>query len=125
MADELYERLLAAKGRKYRLEKAESRRAALLKRKREQERQIVELEVRLEAEQADVEQLTRMSLTHLFYTILRSKNEQLETERQQALAAALRLQEAKQALSRARRPKSSGSETSSQVCLTRRANMND
>jgi hypothetical protein len=61
---------------------------------------ITQLEVQLESEQADVDKLTKMSLAILFYTILRSKEEQLEAERQQALAAAMKLQEAKQALSR-------------------------
>lgn len=98
MTDTLHDRLLEARERKFRLNKAERRRDELQKRKREQERLIVELEVQLEAEQADVEQLTRLSLANLFHTLLRSKEEQLEMERQQALAAALKLQEAKQAL---------------------------
>ena len=98
MQDAFYERLIAAKERKFRLERAERRREELLKRLREQERLIIQLEVRLEAEQADVDALTRMSLANLFHTLLRSKEEQLEMERQQALAAALQLQEAKQSL---------------------------
>ncbi|MHA6482708.1 hypothetical protein ACX1C1_12480 [Paenibacillus sp. strain BS8-2] len=95
MADILDDRLMAAKEQKFRLNKAERMREELLKRRREQERLIVKLEVNLETEQADVDQLMRMSLTNLFHTIFRSKEEQLELERQQALAAALKLQEAK------------------------------
>jgi hypothetical protein len=100
MADAFYERLTEAKERKYRLDKAMRRQQDLVKRKREQERLITQLEVQLESEQADVDKLTKVSLVHLFYTILRSKEEQLEVERQQALAAAMKLREAKQALSR-------------------------
>lgn len=95
MTDILYERLMDAKERKSRLHKAERMREELLKRRREQERNIVKLEVELQSEQADVDQLTRMSMVNLFHTIFRSKEEQLELERQQALAAALKLQEAK------------------------------
>lgn len=95
MTDMYDERLMDAKDRKFRLNKAERMREELLKRRREQERLIVKLEVELESEQADVDQLTRMSVVNLFHTIFRSKEEQLELERQQALTAALKLQEAK------------------------------
>lgn len=98
MLDNLNHRLLDAKERSFRLKQAERKREQLLQRFREQERLIVQLELKLEAEQADVDKLTKLSLTNLFHTILRSKDEQLELERQQALAAALQLQEAKQAL---------------------------
>jgi hypothetical protein len=98
MADAFYERLMEVKERKFRLNKAERRQPELVKRKREQERRIAQLETQLEAEKRDVDKLTRMSLTNLFFTILQSKEEQLEVERQQALAAALKLQEAKQLL---------------------------
>jgi len=98
MLDHFTDRLTELKERKYQLNRAERRREELQKRLKEQERLIVKLEVELESEQADVEQLTRMSLANLFRTILRNKEEQLEMERQQVLAAALKLQEAKQAL---------------------------
>ncbi|MEF3303787.1 hypothetical protein [Paenibacillus sp. GYB003] len=65
---------------------------------RELQRTIPGLELRLEREQRDVEQLMKLSLVNLFHTILRSKDEQLELERQQALHAALKLQEAKEQL---------------------------
>ncbi|CAM3541598.1 hypothetical protein [Marinicrinis lubricantis] len=96
--EELQHRLMDAKERMHRLHRAESRRESLQKRLREQERVVMRLELELESEQADVEKLMRLSLTNLFHTILRSKDEQLELERQQALAAALKLQEAKQEL---------------------------
>lgn len=96
--ERLHERLMEAKERKFKLNKAERTREELLKRRSEQERLIVKLELKLESEQADVEQLTRMTLTNLFHTIFRSKEEQLEMERQQAFEAALRLQEAEEEL---------------------------
>ncbi|MGO4107745.1 hypothetical protein [Paenibacillus sp. YAF4_2] len=96
MADSFFDRLTDAKERKYELEKAQRRQQQYRSRLNELERQIIRLELDLETEQADVDKLTRMSLTNLFHTILRSKDEQLELERQQALAAALKLQEAQQ-----------------------------
>jgi len=93
-----FDRLVELKERKYELDRAMRRREELQKRCREQEALIVKLEVQLEMEQEDVERLTRMSLANLFHTILRSKAEQLELERQEELAAALKLQEAKQTL---------------------------
>ncbi|SFJ51669.1 hypothetical protein SAMN02799624_04849 [Paenibacillus sp. UNC496MF] len=100
MAEYGPDRLAEAKERMRRLEKAQRRQEQLRGRLREKEKQIVELEMKLEAEQADVEKLTRMSLANLFHTLLRSKEEQLELERRQALAAALNLQEARQAQER-------------------------
>ncbi|MFD0712651.1 hypothetical protein [Paenibacillus sp. GCM10027626] len=98
MSQTLHLRLNEAKERMYRQQKAERRRDELQKRCRELERRVVQLEVQLEREQHDVEKLTRMSLTNLFHTLLRSKQEQLELERQQVLTAALNLQEAQQTL---------------------------
>lgn len=98
MPGSLYDRLMEAKARKNQLDKAVRKREELRKRLNEQERKIIQLEIKLEEEQADVDQLTRMSLANLFHTILRSKEEQLELERQQALAAMLKLQEAKEAM---------------------------
>ncbi|UVI28898.1 hypothetical protein [Paenibacillus spongiae] len=98
MPNSFHLRLSDAKERLFRLQKAERRIQDLQKRVRELERQVIQLEIQLEDEQADVDKLTRMSLTNLFHTILRSKTEQLEMERQQALSAALKLQEAKQTL---------------------------
>ncbi|GAB2676353.1 hypothetical protein ACFQWB_08340 [Paenibacillus thermoaerophilus] len=78
------------KGKKSRLE---SRIAHLRGQLRAEEKRVVELMVQLDREQEDVRKLTSLSWTNLFHTLLRSKEEQLEMERQQALAAALRLQE--------------------------------
>ncbi|OAS13796.1 hypothetical protein [Paenibacillus oryzisoli] len=98
MPDNLNLQLRVAKERMFRLHKAERKREHLLSRVYEQERLIRQLELQLESEQADVEQLTRLSLINLFHTILRSKTEQLELERQQVLTATLQLETAKQTL---------------------------
>lgn len=98
MSEMDFSELMRVRELKHELTRVESKRTELLARIRKQEALIVKLEVELEMEEQDVEKLTRMSLTNLFHTILRSKREQLELERQQALAAALRLQEAKTSL---------------------------
>ncbi|MCM3629269.1 hypothetical protein M3194_18140 [Paenibacillus glycanilyticus] len=96
MTDSLFDRLMAAKERKYELDKAVRRQSQFRSRLNELERQMIRLELDLESEQADVDKLTKMTLTNLFHTLLRSKDEQLELERQQVLAVALKLQEAQQ-----------------------------
>lgn len=96
MTDSLFDRLTEAKERKFELDRAVRRQGQYRSRLNELERQIIRLELDLESEQADVEKLTKMTLTNLFHTLLRSKDEQLEMERQQALAVALKLTEAKQ-----------------------------
>lgn len=93
-----FKQLIETKERLHEHSRLESRRQLLAQRMREQEALIIELKVKLDMEQRDVEKLTTMSLTNLFHTILRSKEEQLELERQEALAAALKLQEAEQTL---------------------------
>jgi len=90
--------LSETKERLYLQQKAGRRKNELEKRIRELERLVIQLEIKLENEQEDVNKLTRMSLTNLFHTLLRSKQEQLDLERQQAVAAALQLQEAQQML---------------------------
>ncbi|NLM76242.1 MAG: hypothetical protein GX187_09185 [Clostridiaceae bacterium] len=57
---------------------------------RQQEEKKVHFENRLRKENLDVEKLSRMSLIALFYTILGSREKQLEKERQEALAAELK-----------------------------------
>lgn len=57
----------------------------------EQEKKRKELEKNLEKEKLDVEKLNKMSLSTIFYTILGSKEKQMEKERQEALAAQLKL----------------------------------
>jgi hypothetical protein len=98
MNEPINQKLADAKERKYQLQKAERKREELKKRLHTLERQVIKLELLLESEQADVDKLTKMTLTNLFHTILRSKDEQLKMERQQALSAALKLQEAQQEL---------------------------
>ncbi|MEK4249345.1 hypothetical protein [Paenibacillus sp. FSL W7-1287] len=93
-----FQQLIETKERLHEHSRLESRRQLLAQRMREQEALIIELKVKLDMEQRDVEKLTTMSLTNLFHTILHSKEEQLELERQEALAAALKLQEAEQTL---------------------------
>ena len=56
----------------------------------------------LKREQVDVEKLERLSLTALFYTVLGSKEQQVEKERQELLAAQLKYQQAKGAVERLR-----------------------
>ena len=57
-------------------------------------------EKQLRKERQDVERLEKLSLTGLFVTILGSKEEQLEKERQEALAASLKYQQSQDALRR-------------------------
>lgn len=57
----------------------------------EQESRQTELEHELEKENLDVEKLKKMSISTMFYTILGSKEKQIEKERQEALAAQLKL----------------------------------
>ena len=57
--------------------------------------QVKALESQLEKERVDVERLEHTSLTTLFYQVLGSREEQLEKERQELLAAQLRYQQAK------------------------------
>jgi len=56
---------------------------------------LVSLSIQLEKEQIDVDKLERISLTALFYSVLSSREEQLEQERQELLSAQLRYQQAK------------------------------
>ncbi|HKX29439.1 MAG TPA: hypothetical protein VJ302_17240 [Blastocatellia bacterium] len=56
-----------------------------------------DLEALLQAEERDVEKLEGLSLTALFYTILGGKDQQLEKERQERLAAKLKYDECGQA----------------------------
>lgn len=57
------------------------------------------LEAELQKEGSDVEKLEGMSLTGLFYTILGSKDEQFEKERQEYLAAKLKYDECNDSVS--------------------------
>ncbi len=56
------------------------------------------LERQLAKEQVDVERLERLSLTRLFHAVLGSREEQMDKERQELLAAQLKYQQAKRAV---------------------------
>lgn len=57
--------------------------------------QFAALEAQLEKEKVDVEKLERTSLSALFYSVLGSREEQLEKERQELLSAQLRYRQIK------------------------------
>lgn len=59
----------------------------------EQERKQRDLERELEKENLDLEKLNKMSISTIFYTILGSKEKQIEKERQEVLAAQLKLED--------------------------------
>lgn len=61
----------------------------------EKSAQLASLSTQLEKEKVDVEKLERTSLTALFYSVLGSREEQLEKERQELLSAQLRYQQTK------------------------------
>jgi len=63
-----------------------------------QRQRLQELEARLAEESADVKALEELSLRALFHTILGSKQDQLEKERQEVLAAKLRHDECREAI---------------------------
>jgi hypothetical protein len=65
----------------------------------DQRSNLSQLEAILERETKDVRRLEGLSLTALFYTILGSKDQQLEKERQEYLAAKLKYDECSQAVS--------------------------
>ncbi len=65
---------------------------------RRQREKLWELEAHLSEERADVEALEELSLRGLFHTILGNKEEQVEKERQDVLAAKLRYDECKEAV---------------------------
>lgn len=57
--------------------------------------QLAALERQLKKEQVDVDRLAGLSLSGLFYSVLGSKDQQMEKERQELLAAELKYQQAK------------------------------
>ncbi|WP_428666928.1 hypothetical protein [Runella sp.] len=63
-----------------------------------QKEQIAHLQQQRNKEQSDVKNLESLSLTGLFYSILGNKDRQLEKERQEALMAQLKYDEAQQSL---------------------------
>ena len=74
----------------YRWHKADSMLKELYSQLRQQKEKKIQLEKQLKKENLDVEKLSKMSLATVFYTILGSREKQLEKERQEALAAELK-----------------------------------
>ena len=57
----------------------------------DQERKQIELELELKKQNLDVEKLSKVGVTSFFYSVLGSKEEQIEKERREVLAAQLKL----------------------------------
>lgn len=79
-----------------RLQKIRRRLERLTAEHQEEAAELTQLRARLRREERDVARLEGASLTGLFYAILGSKEAQLDRERQEALAARLRHDEAEQ-----------------------------
>ncbi len=93
MFEEMNVELEELKQGMHRYEKIESMLGSLQEQLRELEGKNEELQKVSEKEEADVENLNKKSLAALFYTILGSREEQAEKERQEALAARLKLED--------------------------------
>jgi len=98
MLDPLNQRLLEVQEQVDRLNRLEGQIARLEADVKELSEQVEQLQKVCDREQRDVARLEGLSLTGLFYTILGSKEAQLERERQEALAAELKLREERQRL---------------------------
>jgi chromosome segregation ATPase len=98
MLDNLDERVMQAKARVRSKQKLESmlRQAQHVVHEEQSNRSV--LQEKLADEKADVDELDRMSLTGLFYSVLGTKDERLEKERQEFLAAKLKHEEAVESL---------------------------
>ncbi|MGE5675915.1 MAG: hypothetical protein ACM3XM_18865 [Mycobacterium leprae] len=94
MALALDERLTAMAGQQARLEKLQRRYNDLVTERRAAEAAVQQLQAQAAKEQLDVERLEGLSLTGLFYSFIGSKEDRLRTERQEALAARLKCDEA-------------------------------
>ncbi len=93
MFDNLEQRLTTSKERWRRKQKLLSMLQQAELKLREEQTRCDELRARLAAEQADVDQLDGLSLTGVFYTVLGTKSERLEKERQELLSAKLKFDE--------------------------------
>lgn len=98
MLSSLNQRLLEARDQVDRLNRLEAQIARLEDDYQALTREVQHLQEVYRREQRDVTRLEGLSLTGLFYTILGSKEAQLERERQEALAAELKLREEEQRL---------------------------
>lgn len=75
----------------YRCRSIDNRLKSLKNQLSEQEKKQTEYELELKKENLDVEKMSKMSISAVFYTILGSREKQIEKERQEALAAQLKL----------------------------------
>lgn len=101
MADDLNrlnERLARAHEQRARAQKLQARVAQLEAERKNCAQQVSRLAEAVAKEEGDVERLEGVSLTGLFYAMLGSKDERLYKERQEALAARLKHEEATQRL---------------------------
>ena len=98
MLDNLDERLMQAKARVRSKHKLESMLGQTQKVVREEQSKCSNLKVKLAEEKADADKLDELSLTGLFYSVLGTKDERLEKERQEFLAAKLKHEEAAESL---------------------------
>ena len=94
MLSDISDRLAQVIELKRRKEKLERDLAQIHSRLEQQSAQAAELARQLQKEQVDVQRLERLSLQGLFYSVLGSKEQQVEKERQEMLAAQLQYQNA-------------------------------
>lgn len=98
MLDELNFRLMQTKKRLRAKQKLEAKLAQVQANLRELWHRNTELKKRLTHEQADVEKLESLSLTGLFYTVIGTKREHLDKEKQEYVAAKLKYDESMEAI---------------------------
>lgn len=95
---QLNQRLDRAAEHKARVEKLQNRVKELEQEVKDTTRRVAQLKTEASREEQDVQRLEGLSLTGLFLTLLGSKEERLLKERQEAVAAQLKLDEATQRL---------------------------
>jgi DNA repair exonuclease SbcCD ATPase subunit len=91
MFDEINKELEELQQAIYRCNNIDRRLRSLNQQLSEQVGRQTQLELELRKENLDVEKLSKMNITTIFYTILGSKEGQIEKERQEVLAAQLKL----------------------------------
>jgi len=96
--NDINNRLTRAKERSRRKQKLDSMLRESQKILKQEQRNCSRHDQILSSEKADVDKLEGLSLTGLFYSILGTKDERLETERQEYLAAKLKHEECSQAV---------------------------
>lgn len=102
MLDDINDRLIRAKGRLRTTQKFDAMLCEAQSTLEEEQRKCRRLEQILATEWADVQKLEGFGLTGLFHTILGTKEERLEQERQEYLAAKLKHEGCTQAMEDAR-----------------------